>query len=519
MRDGLLEVIAGLKNYHRRCLDELRRSKASEKLICAMEQVPFQPARSIYEAIVCWNFILYLDGTDNIGWIDNGLLPYYKGENVEAELRELFENIGINDGWSCSLGPVYTDLTRQCLRALKGLFRPMAELRVTPDMPEDLWELAIDTVYSGGGQPAFYNEPLVQKMLSNACPTVAKSDILRFSGAGCTEPNLAGLSNVGGIDANINLALILEHYLDEALPTAANFADFYNGYCTRVKEQVQLMIADVTRNHKNRAEHLPHPMRSLLIDDCIDKGLDYNNGGARFNAALTAESGMINVIDSLEVVRELIFEQKVFEKKDFLERLHREDALLHSYIQQCQHFGTDNERTNQLAEAFSEMFYSCFQDAKCYRGGIFLPSSHQFNRYGKEGKKVGPTPDGRKAGSPLCDSVAPIGGKATEGPTAALLSSAHLAQEKILGIPVYNLTIHKKYPKNVLRALIQGYFANGGVQLQITMVSKEELEDAMIHPEAHNDLVVRVGGYSEYFNRLTPELKQAVYQRTIFELS
>lgn len=519
MKEGLLEVLQGLRIYHKKCLEELNRANADQELIAALNQVPFQPARNIYEAIVCWNFILYLDGTDNIGWIDHGLLPYYKGENVEPELREMFENIGINDGWSCSLGPEYTDLTRQCLRALKGLFRPMAELRVTPEMPDDMWELAIETVFSGGGQPAFYNEPVVQSMLKTAMPDVKEEDLIRFSGAGCTEPNLAGISNVGGIDANLNLALIFEKYMYEMLPKAGTFDAFYQGYCERVKEQAALMIKDVQRNHKNRARHLPNPMRSLLIDECIDKGLDYNNGGAKFNAALTAESGMINVIDSLEAIRELIYEQKRFSVDDFLERIKREDEELFANFRHCKKFGTDNEETNRLAKEFSEMYYSCFEGAKCYRGGIFLPSSHQFNRYGKEGKKVGPTPDGRKAGEPLCDSVAPIGGNATDGPTAALLSSSHLAQNKILGIPVYNLTLHKRYPKEVLKALIQGYFKSGGTQIQVTMISREELEDAMIHPEKHEDLVVRVGGYSEYFNRLTPELKEAVYKRTIFEIT
>lgn len=518
MREGLLEVLEGLRDYHRRCIQELVRSGADEELIAALKQVPFQPARTIYEAIVCWNFVLYLDGTDNIGWIDHGLFPYYKGENIEEELREMFENIAVNDGWSCSLGPEYTDLTRQCLRALKGLFRPMAELRVTPDMPEDLWELAVETVFSGGGQPAFYNEPAVQSMLKGAYPDIAEEDRLRYSGAGCTEPNLAGISNVGGIDANLNLALIFEKYLYKMLPEAAGFEEFYEGFCAEVKKQTKLMISDVNRNHENRARNLPNPMRSLLIDDCIDRGLDFNNGGARFNGALTAESGMINVIDSLEAVRELVFERKVFTGEEFLKRLSCEDECLYSYLQGCEHFGTDEERTNRLAEDFSDRFYSLFEGEACFRGGVFLPSSHQFNRYGKEGKKVGPTPDGRKGGTALCDSVAPIGGRATQGPTAALLSSSHLAQSKILGIPVYNLTIHRKYSPTILKALIQGYFEHGGVQLQITMVSKEELEDAMEHPERHDDLVVRVGGYSEYFNRLTPELKQAVYQRTIFEL-
>lgn len=518
MRDGLLEVLEGLKDYHNRCLEHLRAAGADSELIVALETVPFQPARNIYEAIVGWNYLMYLDNTDNLGWIDEGLSSYYQGENVVPELREMFENVAVNDGWSCSIGPHYSDLTRQCLHAVKGLFRPMVELRVTPDMPDDLWKLAVDTVFSGGGQPAFYNENMVQEMLKKAYPDISDEDRMRYSGAGCTEPNLAGLSNVGGIDANLNLALVFEKYLYQALPQCNNYDEFYEGYCAKVKQEAAWMISDVYRNHENRAKHLPNPMRSLLIDDCIDRGLDYNNGGARFNAALTAESGMINVIDSLSAVRELIYEKKKYTPEEFLRLLKQEDEEFFRVLKKCPHFGTDEEPTNQLASDFSDMYYSCFEDAECYRGGRYMPSSHQFNRYGKEGKKVGPTPDGRRGGEALCDSVAPVGGRAVKGPTAALLSSSYLKQEKILGIPVYNLTIHKRYSKDVLKGLVQGYFASHGVQLQITMVSKEELKDAMEHPEKHEDLVVRVGGYSEYFNRLTPELKESVYKRTIFEM-
>ncbi|MGN0292984.1 MAG: pyruvate formate lyase family protein [Lachnospiraceae bacterium] len=520
MKDGLLEVLAGLKNYHGRCLAYLREVNADADLIAALEKVPFHPADTIYEAIVGWNFILYLDGLDNIGWLDEGLTPWYRGENVVPYLREMFMNVVENDGWSGAIGPHYNDLTRQCLQAVKGLFRPMLELRVTKDMPEDLWELAIETVYSGGGQPAFYNEEVIQNMLTRMAPDLPDDDRMRYAGAGCTEPNLAGLSNVGGIDGNINLAMVLEQFLNsDVFAGCRDFDEFYEKFSAEVCRQTRLLISDVTRNHEHRVKHLPHPMRSLLIDDCIDRGLDYNNGGARFNAALTAESGMINVIDSMSAIRTLIYEKKQYTPEEFVRNLKAEDDNFFRELRRCPHYGSDEKEVNELADRFSRMFYSNFTDVKCVRGnGAWLPSSHQFNRYGKEGLKVGPTPDGRRAKEALCDSVAPIGGKAVKGPTAALLSALNLNQNMITGIPVYNLTLHKKYPKPILSGLIKGYFQAGGVQIQITMVSKEELEDALVHPEKHEDLVVRVGGYSEYFNRLTPELKQAVYKRTIFEM-
>ena len=489
---------------------------ADAPLIAALERVPFHPARTLYEAVVGWNFIAYLDGLDNLGWIDEGLMPYYKGEDATELLHELFENVTVNDGWSCSIGPHNGPLTYQCLKAVQGLCRPMMELRVRPDMPEDLWELAAETALTGGGQPAFYNEPMVQDMLKKAYPELPDEDRMRFSGAGCTETNLAGLSNVGGIDANLNLALVLERYLYQALPDCPTFEAFYQGFCGQVRSAVELMLADVTRNHEARAKRLPNPMRSLLIDDCIDRGIDYNAGGARFNGALTTESGMINVIDSLAAVRELVYRKRM-DPGEFLRRLKEEDPQLRRMLRACPHYGLDLPEVNTLAHDLSEFFYTCFESSRPYRGGRWLPSSHQFDRYTKEGAKVGPTPDGRRSGEALCDSNAPLSGKAGKGPTAALMSAASLCQEKILGIPVFNLTIGGRYAPGTLCSLVKGYFGASGVQIQVTVLSKEVLEDAMEHPEEHEDLIVRVGGYSEYFNRLTPELKQAIYQRTVYE--
>ena len=140
-------------------------------------------------------------------------------------------------------------------------------------------------------------------------------------------------------------------------------------------------------------------------------------------------------------------------------------------------------------------------------------------RYEAAGQCVGPTPDGRHRGDPTCDSVAALRGKAKKGPTAMLSSAARLPQHLAMGMTVLNLTVARRVAENptLLRALIEGYFEKGGLQVQITVTSGEELRDAMEHPERHEDLIVRVGGYSEYFNRLSPALKAAVLERNIHE--
>ncbi|MBD5550010.1 MAG: hypothetical protein HDQ96_02365 [Lachnospiraceae bacterium] len=517
MRDGLLDLLEGIRSYHARGLAWLEKAGADPELIQALKQVPFKPARTVYEAIVCWNYVMYLEGVDNVGMIDSGLAPYYKGEDISREIRELFENVNDNGKWNCCLGPDYNEITKECLRQGAGLRRPQMNLRVTKDMPDEIWELALEANYSGCGNPSYYHEEMIQEMLKEGFPGITPEDLKRYCPVGCTETCIAGMTNAGGIDGNINLAMLFEQYMLKQLPEAGTFEDFYTGFLEEVKRGVDLFTYDIDRNHEQRAKYLPNPMRSLTIDDCIDKGLDYNNGGARYNAAITSETGMINVIDSLLAIKELVFDRQRFTPDELFRLMDLGDKHLYELLRKCPHYGVDDEECDRLAHDFTVYFYGLYKDKKCYRGGKYCPTSHQYNRHPKEGKKVGPTPDGRLRGEALNDSIGALSGKATKGPTAMMLSAAKIDQKSIYGMNALNLSINKKFAQNSLKALLRAYMEEGGAMVQITITSKEDLMDAMVHPEKHEDLVVRVGGYSEYFNRLTPDLKRVILERTLHE--
>jgi formate C-acetyltransferase len=129
------------------------------------------------------------------------------------------------------------------------------------------------------------------------------------------------------------------------------------------------------------------------------------------------------------------------------------------------------------------------------------------------------TPDGRHAGEPIADSAGPVQGRDRSGPTAMLNSVAQLAQDLAPGTLVVNARFARRMfdsgeQRNRLKGLIRAYFQNGGMQIQINVVDQEVLKDAIAHPERHEDLIVRIGGYSEYFNRLSPALKASVLERT-----
>lgn len=514
MREGLLHVLSGIEAFHRRSLTLLRESGANEKLCAALEKVPMNAADTLYEALVAWNFVYYMDGCDNIGNIDADLIDFYRGEDMTEVLRCFFKNVDANDGWSGSLGPNYNELTLQCLRACKGLRRPSLELRVTPDMPKKIWEAATESIKAGGGSPSLYNEEAYQRAISEYFPSIPKSDLLRFCGGGCTETMLAGLCNVGSLDAGVNVALIFDRFMREVLPEAQDFDSFYCAFIEKCRCEIYTVLDGVSEAQKLRAERRPQPMRTLLIDDCIDKERDYNAGGARYYWSVINIAGLINVIDSMLTVKNVVFDRKIMTGQELITYIDSGKSFLG--LSDIPRHGNDSDKANAMAQQLSKDICSAFDDKTPYLGGRFMPSSIQFVTYTAAGKGVGATPDGRNNGAPLCDSIGAIHGNDKEGITALLNSAASICQQKMAGTPVLNVKMEVSQIQDTLEALIKGYFALGGMQVQITCVNKDDLIAAMDNPESYPNLIVRIGGYSEYFSRLTPELRRSVVERTVY---
>ena len=517
LRKGLLDVLVGIRDYHSRALQYLSSISAPEALVTAMKQVPFGPARNAYEALVSMNFCLSLDGWDNVGRLDSVIEPYFGGEDLTDVLRCLFKNIETNGMWSITLGPDYSEVTRQALNASRGLSRPLVELRTSKNMPDDIWELALDCALSGGGQPSFYNEEAIQSRLSRRFPTMPKEDVFQFMGGGCTETSFTGMTYSGAVDSNFGMLALFDRYMRENLETATDFDTFYEGFCKTVAVEQDKLVAHDNRCYNERAKRSFAPIRTLFVDDCIDNEKGYYQGGARYTYAMPTDNGIPNTINSLLVIRSLVFERKLYTPSAFIEALDSDDAELHARIEACPCYGVGDLDADAIASDLTSRFYKGYLDAKLDIGLGFLPTSHQFRRHVAVGKNIGATPDGRAAGMPVADSIAAPNGCAVKGPTMMLLSASKYDQEHIYGIPVLNLSIARKYDPTVLRALIQGYFQLGGTQIQITAQDRETLLAAKADPQKHRDLIVRVGGYSDYFRNLTDELKDAVIARTIFE--
>lgn len=511
---GMFVLLDGIDIYHARCLALLREAGAPEKLIAALERVPHHPAEDIYEALVCLNFIYYVDGCDDIGPLDRLLAPYHKGEDVTDLIREYFRHVDENDGWSGTLGPEYNEITRMCIRVIHNGRRPNLQLLVTPEMPDWVWEECAASLSTGCGQPALYHCERFLSRLRALMPEIPEEDLSHMAFGGCTETMLEGMSNVGSDDAGINVALIFSDYMRACLAVCPTFEEFWAGLVAALRREIAKVLDRLNEYRRTRALYRPDLVRTLLVEDCLDTATEFHAGGARWNWSVINLAGTVNVIDSLNAIRTLVYEERKYTGEEFLALLDAGDPAFLARCRTAPAYGADDDRADLVGRDLFDVLTDALSQRECYPKGKFYAVSNQFTTYVHAGRAIPATPDGRAAGAPLCDSLGAIHGNDKKGPTAMLRSVSKLPLEKIIGTPITNIRIAKNHLEKVLKPLTTAFFAEGGMQLQVSCLSREEMLDAQKHPERHRSLVVRVGGFSEYFNRLDPAMQQTVIDRT-----
>jgi len=544
---GLLDLLAGVRAWHGRIIEHLRAwatgdggaAARRDRLVAALGRVPFRPARTFYEALLAHTFVFYLDLCDNPGRIDLELAPFYeadlaagritRGEALEL-LREFSQIISDTGTWSASIGgtdprgrAAYSQVTELCLEALIGHHRPNTQLRVRRDMPARIWTRAMDAIAAATGQPALYNEELYLAGLRQAVPQLTDDDLAWWNGAGCTETLIQGRTNCGSVDMGFNLPLILTDTLRRELAAAGSFAQVLAAYEHDLRATIADQIARFNGVVRNRMAMQPQPIRSLLTDDCIERGVDFNAGGARYNWSLLSMAGLANVADSLSAVREAVFERRFCTGGQLLAAMDANFAgaeSLRARLQRCARYGNDDAAVDGLA---ARVFAAGADEMARHRllrgGGPFLPCCILFSAAPAAGRRVAATPDGRLAGEPIADSIGPHQGRDRNGPTAAIRSVTRVALRRAVGTPVFNLRLHKQLFQTAegrrrIEDLVRTFFDLGGMQMQITVADAATLREAIAHPDRHRDLAVRVGGFSARFTELSRDLQEMVLRRT-----
>lgn len=521
------EVLSGIMLFMNRTANVLKPGGLRDALQAAGARAP----ETFYEAMVLFNFTAYLDGLDSFGDIDVFLSPFFERDIdaeiiIEAEVVELLElfyhNVDENNGWHIILGGSGANprLTKLCLKAINKR-RPNSGLKIDRDTSDAVWDYAFDAMARHTGNPALYNDAVYRKGAVEYAG-IKDADLDRIAFGGCTEFMVSGCSNVGSIDSGVNLLEVLDGAL-ERLITAPDFDAFFDEYKNDVLREVEQCIKETQFNQQYKAMYRPQMIRSLFIDDCLASGVEYNEGGARYNGGVVNVVGIANTANSLYAIR-LAYEGKIelspAELLSLMQSDYASSEKQREMLLRLPKYGNNFAGVDALAKEISDLAFSKILQYRCWRGnGFYIPSVIMFVTYVPEGVNIGATPDGRMAASPIADSCGPMQGTDLEGVTSMLNSTACLPHGKGIGTTILNMRVPQvmvKEPvqREKLKSLIKSYFDMGGLQVQISVLDADTLKMARKYPEQYENLVIRVGGYTEYFNRLDPKLQKEVIKRT-----
>lgn len=527
---AMRETFDSLMAFLKKCGDKVK-SSGSPRLAETLEILSSRPPSSFYEALVLLNFMYFIDGCDSIGNLDAVLSPFFirdfeagliDGAEVVKLLSEFFFHVNEHSGWHLILGNRDADerLTELCIKAMK-FRRPNAGLKITASTGDAVWNAAFSCLADQTGNPSFYNDAAYRASAA-AYAGIRPEDLDDIAYGGCTEFMVAGKSNVGSIDSGINLLEILDGIMEHIM-----MHDSFDGFLTEFEEtvgrEIRQAIAETDLNQQTKALYRPQLIRSLFIDDCLERGLEYNAGGARYNGGVINVAGIANAANSLFAIKQVFSGMIDLTREQLLALLSNDFAERkdhHHLLLQQPKFGNGKQDVDDLAREISEFAFDEILRHRCYRGyGFFIPSVIMFTTFVQEGKNIRATPDGRGNGSPICDSCGPMQGTDLEGPTSMLASAARLPQSKGLGTMVLNLRIRAGIigdpsTREKFKQLLKSYFDMGGLQVQATVLDAEMLKLALKHPEDYGNLIIRIGGYTEYFNRLDNELQQEVIKRS-----
>jgi trans-4-hydroxy-L-proline dehydratase len=546
--ESLLIVVQAAEVIQRRLIRQIEISPVGKdqvdkkiKLISALERVPMAPASNFYEAMLAATFVFYFDGCDSPGRMDQYLIDTYRHDRqaglidddfVLGLLSEFWDNMGNNWAWNVAIGGttgpagknVVNELTYLCLESSKGRRSPNLALRIPGDADDRLWDATLDTLAAGNGLPALYNNDLYVQALKDYGLISDRRDAHEVCFGGCTETMVQGRSNVGSLAGNLHMLMVLDRTVHRYLNRTKTFDEFYAIYLKELADEIDTVCGEVNSNSEIKGRLYPQMIRSLLVDDCIENAKDYYGGGARYNWEIIGVEGFSNVVDSLFALKKLVFEEGYITGKK-MQKVLQENFNGYEFvlnrIRILPRYGQGNKEVDALASDLGNATFGEFKKQTAWRGGgKFLASCLMFETYAHRGSIVGASPDGRRAGEPLGDSMGAYQGRDKFGPTALLNSVTSYRHKDAPGTLVVNIRFSRdmlleKASRQKVRALVETYFARGGMQIQLNVVDQKVLLDAMEHPENHEDLIIRIGGYSQFFNDLSKELKLSILERTI----
>ena len=556
-------------------MDPKRKSEL-ELMAAICRRVPAKAPRSMHEALQYYWFvhlgvITELNPWDsfNPGRLDQHLFPFYRADLDSGVLDresavELLQSFWIKFnnhpsppkvGVTAEESNTYTDFCLINMGGLKEdgsdavnelsyllldvveemrLLQPSSMVQVSRKNPDSFVDRAIKIVKTGFGQPSIFNtDAIVQELVRQG----KRLEDARNGGAsGCVESGAFG-TEAYILTGYFNLVKVLEITLHNGMdprtgkqigletgdPSAfISIEDLRDAFRRQLQHFTDIKIRGNNIIERIFSVHMPVPFLSLLIDDCILNGKDYNAGGARYNTSYVQGVGLGSITDMFAALEYHVFEKKSISLETFLkvmaQNFEGHDELRAALLYDTPKYGNDDDRADRHARWVFDVFHDAVNGRKSPRGATYRINMLPTTSHIYFGKVTGATPDGRLAREPLSEGISPFQGMDRKGPTAVLNSAL-----KIDHLRTGGTLLNQKFTPDFFKdersvrkvtQLIRSYFRMNGHHIQFNVVSADTLRDAQKHPEKYQDLIVRVAGYSDYFNDLGPELQDEIIRRT-----
>jgi formate C-acetyltransferase len=300
------------------------------------------------------------------------------------------------------------------------------------------------------------------------------------------------------------------------------YEEFFAAFAEQLKYFIDIKIKGNLVIEKLWSKYLPAPFMSILVDDCISKGKDYNSGGARYNSSYIQGVGMGTITDCLSSIKYNVFENKKLSLEELVNALNSnfegKEDLRKLFLDDTPKYGNDDDKADDLLKDVFEIYFESIDGRPNTKGGHYRINLLPTTCHVYFGSVIGATPDGRLSGKPLSEGISPVQGADRNGPTAVLKSAS-----KIDHLRTGGTLLNQKFTPKILEdetgrdkvlKLIRSYFRMDGHHIQFNVVDAETLKKAQKEPENYHDLIVRVAGYSDYFVNLGEDLQNEIIYRT-----
>jgi len=577
------KAIVMFANRHAETLEKLARSESDEQrkselieMATICRNVPANKPETFHEALQYYWFvhlgvITELNPWDsfNPGRLDQHLYPFYKkgienGTLTKEKATELLQAFWVKFnnhpappkvGVTALESNTYTDFALINLGGVKPdgsdavnelsyiildvieemrILQPSSMVQLSKKNPDKFIHRAVKITKTGFGQPSIFNTDAIVQELVRQGKTV--EDARNGGASGCVESGAFG-TEAYILTGYFNLAKILEITLNNGVDPRTGkligiktgdpcnfktFDDLMDAYKLQENHFADIKIKGNNIIEKLFAQNLPATFLSLIIDDCIKNGTDYNAGGARYNTSYMQGVGLGSLTDSLTAIKYHVFDEKNISMAEFLKALENNfesfEKLRYELIYETPKYGNDDDYADDQTRLIFEIFYNSVNGRPTARGGTYRINLLPTTSHVYFGSVINALPDGRKAGEPLSEGISPVQGADKNGPTSVIKSAS-----KIDHIRTGGTLLNQKFSPAFfededsivkLSQLVRSYFRLDGHHIQFNVVNVETLKEAQKHPEKYRDLIVRVAGYSDYFNDLGEDLQNEIIRRT-----